>query len=150
MTDVNVDEGDLDDLPEKIYEVIKRSREMATMDVVGNLSDEAPHDHGKLRGSFDAKRIDELNAHAVSSAEYAIVVSEGSDPYEIVPDEAEALVFEWPEGPEELTDDNDMAFFKRVQHPGIEGDGYIERAANQTRERSDDFVKRAMQRVGLI
>lgn len=150
MPTITVDGEEIDGFPDKIYQAIKKSREKATMEAVGNLSEEAPYDHGKLRGSFNAKRINDLQSQVISSANYAIVVSEGSDPYEIYPDAAEVLVFEWPEGPADIKTEGDLVFLKKVEHPGIEGDGYINRAAEQVKERADTFVQQALKEVGLI
>lgn len=146
----------LDGLSEKIKRVVKLAHRDLIADITGNLSEYAPKDTGDLQVSFHMEQTGELEARAVSDVNYAIPVSEGTDPHEIWPDEQKALAFEWPTGPTELlekfedkTKGDDVVILGKVEHPGIEGTGYIDDAISDATDRIDWFVERALREVDL-
>ena len=100
----------------------------------------SPQRHGRLAGSWQLSQISEREYMISTSVAYAAVQNDGSDPYEIFPRNAQVLAFEIG---------GEMIFAKRVQHPGIEGTGYIDESIEQTESRVDEFVSIALDSEGL-
>ncbi len=140
MSDAKVDTSEIENIKDEVMQAIRKITDYAAADLEGNLQEESPVDHGRLQGSWVREIVNQLTQRIYSTAEYALVVSEGSDPYEILPVNAQALRF---------VIDGDVVFAKRVQHPGIEGTGYIDTAIGRTEDRVEDFVDRALSEVGL-
>ena len=120
--------------PRDITSAVERAVELAAIELWGNLKAEAPVDHGRLAGSFQLEG-EGLNYAITSGVEYALAVSEGTDPHEIVPVEAQALRF---------VVEGEVIFARRVQHPGTPGDPYIDRSIEQVQARVPEFVEMAL------
>ncbi len=66
-------------------------------------------------------------------ASYAPIVEKGSRPHEILPRFARALAFPWK---------GLMRFFRRVQHPGFPGRGFVERTREVVQPKLFDLMSR--------
>ena len=138
---IEVDISELKDLASKVPEALGIAYDYTGADLEGNLQENSPVNHGQLQGSWGRDKVGNYSQLIYSSAEYALVVSEGSDPYEIYPDKAQALKFQV----------NGNTFFaKKVKHPGIEGTGYIPKSIDQTRDRIDEFIERSLKEADIV
>lgn len=137
---MRVDISEIQGMADDFLRGLSKMTDLVTMEIQGNLQEESPVDHGRLQISWNTERKAPLINNVYSTAEYALVVSEGSDPYEILPVEAQALRFEVK---------GDIVYAKRVHHPGIKGTGYIDKAINRVDGRIDEFVNKSLDEVGL-
>ena len=138
---VEIDVSELEELAKKVPKAMGIAVNYSGADLEGNLQENSPVNHGALQGSWDRRTIGRYSQLIFSSKEYALVVSEGSDPYEIYPDESQALKFQV---------NGNTVFAKKVEHPGIEGTGYIPESIDQTRDRVDEFVDMALKEVDIV
>lgn len=107
-------------------------------EIWGNIRKEAPVDHGRLAGSFQLEKIDDLAYRIKSGVEYAYHVHEGTDPHVIEPKNKKALYWKGAKHP-----------VRRVMHPGTEANPYANRAIEQAKERRNEFISRALREVGM-
>ncbi len=138
---IEVDTSELEQLAEQVPAALGIAYDYVGADLEGNLQENSPVDHGRLQGSWDRKRLSAFSQVIYSSADYALVASTGSDPYEIYPDEAKALQFEV---------DGQTVFAKKVEHPGTKGTDYIPESIKATEGRIDQFVDKALKKVEII
>lgn len=128
------------DIGKRIRRAFQGYLDKGAKELEGNLAEESPIDHGKLRDSWHTQR-DGKNARNVgSTAGYAFVVSEGSDPYTIRAKNEPFLHFKV---------DGQWVRTKEVQHPGIEGSGYIDDAIQDTMSRLETLAMRALDEAGV-
>ena len=106
-------------------------------EVWGNVRKEAPVDHGRLAGSFQLEKVDDLSYRIWSGVEYAWAVHEGTNPHVIEPKNKKALYWKGAKYP-----------VKRVMHPGIKANPYADRAVEQASSRMNEFISRALREVG--
>lgn len=107
---------------------------LTALNVWGEAKREAPVDYGRLRGSIELEKLDELSYRMYSGVRYVLAVHEGSDPHEIVPAVKQALY--WPGANHPV---------KRVMHPGTDPNPFFLRAKETTKARLDEFVRRALE-----
>jgi len=134
------DMSGLDNLEINTSEAIQRASRKLALHLSGKLAELSPVDHGRLQGSWREEPMGPIDWLVYSGVHYAMVVSEGSDPYTIYPKFTKALRFKV---------EGDFVFAKRVEHPGIEGTGYIPEAIERSEARISDFVRDAMEEVDL-
>ncbi|MBM7623721.1 HK97 gp10 family phage protein [Sporohalobacter salinus] len=139
--EIKVDTSELEELARRVPEALGIAQNYAGADLEGNLQENSPVDQGHLQGSWHRETVGQYGQLIYSSADYALVASEGSDPYEIYPDESKALYFEYK---------GSMVTVKKVEHPGIEGTGYIPESIKQTEDRIDEFVDKALEEVDIV
>lgn len=138
---MEIDDKDLQELIPKMKRALSESHNMTATEVLGNLQEFSPVDHGRLAGSWNLRRTGQFESAVGTSVKYALVQNDGSDPYEIFPRNAQALRF---------TVGGRTIFAKSVKHPGIQGTKYIERAISATENRVPEFVEMALKQEGLI
>lgn len=127
-------------LARKIRAAFSDFMDMGISELTSQLSKRAPVDESNLRKSFIAQRRGEFDRLAGSTVGYAFAVSEGTQPHTIRAKDAPYLHFKV---------DGQWVKTKEVQHPGFEGDGFIDDAIEATSQRFSQFAKRAMSRHGL-
>lgn len=127
-------------LGQKIRRAFGIYLDMTARFLQGEVTERSPVETGRLQNSWFLDRAGEFVRNVFSTAGYAFVVSEGSDPYTITPNDAQALRFEV---------DGQVIYAKSVQHPGIEGSGYIGEAIEATESRLEQFANEAFDEVGL-
>ena len=115
---------------------IPRALQLMATEVWGNIGREAPTNEGRLAGSFELFKIDELTWRIATAVEYASYVHEGTPPHEIVPLHAQALFWEGAEHP-----------VKRVNHPGTQPNPFIDRAIESAGLRSEEFARMAIEEM---
>lgn len=124
---------------ELVSQVYSRAMQLFATEMLRNLGQEAPVDHGRLAGSFDANPMeDDLSWRITSDVEYALDVYQGTGIYgptgtPIYPTVGEFLVFEWK---------GETWFLRSVR--GQEPNPYIDRAFDSTQARADEFVNMAV------
>jgi len=136
---VEVDVDEIKRLAENDFpNIIDKAVRLTAEEVWGNISREAPTDHGRLAGSWNLKQIG-LGRYGIwSNVEYRWWVHEGTGVHgphghPIVPVGAPFLQFEI---------DGQIIRKKEVQ--GQEPNRYIDRAINQAEKRTDDFIQQAV------
>lgn len=137
---LEITQNDLDKMIPQLRRALQRSHDYTAQDLWGNLREFSPQDHGRLAGSWTLTKRGEMYSTVGTSVEYALVQSEGSDPYMIYPRAAKALRF---------VIDGDVIFAKAVLHPGIQGTKYIDGAISATSDRIAEFVEMALDEEGL-
>lgn len=123
---------------------LKHSVALTALDVQSNLSEEAPTDHGRLSGSFQTKRLNNLNWLVYTPVHYADYVLHGTGIYgpkkrPITPKKAKALVFKVK---------GKTVFAKSVK--GQKPDDYVGRAVEETNKDAKKFVRLGLKKEGLI
>jgi len=139
---VDWNEEDLRRFTELARSVFSRATHILAHEVWGNISREAPTDHGRLAGSFMIEPLNEYDWRIYSNVEYSLFVHEGTGIYgptgqPIVPQRASVLVFDWQ---------GKTWFLKQVA--GQKPNPYADRAIESADGRVDEFITRAMREVG--
>lgn len=121
---------------------IRRAQELVAQEVWGNISREAPTDHGKLAGEWTIEAVGEMDWRIYTNTEYAAWVHDGTGIHgprgtPIVPRTAPFLVFE---------------FKGRIWHlrsvKGQKPNPYADRAMAKAEGRVNEFIERAMAEMG--
>ena len=133
-------DGDLNETAMKIEKAIRYFVRDLSADLEGNLARKANVDQGNLMGSWDRRFVDAYSYQITSSAKYALAVSEGWDPFTIYPKNKEVLAFNVG---------GNTVFADKVEHPGYEGSNYIPKSINQTMDRVDYFIDKALKEAGM-
>lgn len=136
------DEQAIQDFVSLAKEACKRAVELLALDVWANIRKEAPTDKGRLAGSFNLEQIGDFAWRIYTNVLYALFVHEGTGVHgpigqPIVPVRARYLAFEWQ---------GKMWFLKSVK--GQEPNPYADRAINMSEQRSQEFVRKALDEVG--
>ena len=121
--------------PDKVSEAKAKGMEYATQEMVRVLMMNSPVDHGLLKSWF-IESISEDEAHIKSPATYASFVNDGTGPYIIEPVSAKALYWEGADHP-----------VKRVHHPGIQGQHFVEQSIDDVEGRVDGYFLKALSEV---
>ena len=120
---------------EKFNEAKAKGLNYAAQEMVRVLQMNSPVDHGLLKQWF-IESIDEDEAHIRTPASYAIYVNDGTGPYVIEPVSAKALYWEGADHP-----------VKRVHHPGIKGQHFVEQSIDDVEGRLGDYFLKALEEV---
>ena len=133
--------------PDKAVQVQSKVVNLAAQDLVRNLMMNSPVDHGLLKSWF-IDSIDDSEAHIKTPAEYAVYVNDGTRPHIIEPKgiglfhagqqltKGAALYWEGAEHP-----------VRRVHHPGIKGQHFVEKSIDDVQGRLDGYFLKALQEV---
>lgn len=138
--EVEITRNDIEKLKKKMPRALERAHDYMALDLEGNLKEYAPKDTGYMASRWNLKKKKRFLSVVGNPLVYALVQSEGSDPYMIYPRVAKALRFKI---------DGQWIFAKEVLHPGINPTYYIDGAVSATRQRISDFVSRALDEEGL-
>lgn len=111
--------------------------------VWGEIRKRAPTDHGRLAGSFDMERVDEITYRIFTNVHYALFVHEGTGIYgpekhKIVPRHAKALAFYWKKVGRHVV-------FGSVR--GMKGRPYADQAIKAVKPRGEEFAVRAVREL---
>ena len=121
--------------PEKWEEAKLKGMEYATQEMIRVLMENSPVDHGLLKSWF-IDTFSSEEASIKSPAEYARYVNDGTGPYTITPNSAKALYWEGADYP-----------VKKVEHPRIAGQHFVENSINDVSGRLDGYFLRAISEV---
>ena len=121
--------------PDKVTEVKSQGLDYAAQEMVRVLMMNSPVDHGLLKSWF-IDSIDDSEAHIKTPAEYAAYVNDGTGPYVIEPVNAKALY--WPGADHPV---------KRVNHPGIQGQHFVEKSIDDVEGRLAGYFLKALEEV---
>jgi hypothetical protein len=116
--------GKLKEMPK---ETITRGLQLTAQDLINNLMQNSPVDHGLLKQWAVTSQTD--NEIIIQSpAEYAVYQNYGTNPYIIQPKNRKALFWPGAEHP-----------VKMVHHPGIKGKHFVEDSIEATQTRIQEF-----------
>ena len=132
---ISVDLGGLNSKLAKFPEAKAKGMEYAAQEMVRVLMMNSPVDHGLLKSWF-IDSITEDEAHIKTPAEYARYVNDGTGPYSIEPVSAKALYWEGADHP-----------VRRVHHPGIKGQHFVEDSIDDVSGRLDEYFLKALEEV---
>jgi len=133
---IDVDASGLENLsPDKITDAKRKGLDYASQEMVRTLMRNSPVDHGLLKSWFiDSITDDEAIIH--TPAEYAVMVNDGTKPHIIKPVSAKALY--WPGADHPV---------KKVHHPGIKGQHFVEKSIADVDGRLDGYFLKALSEV---
>ena len=117
-------------------EIITQGLDLTAQDLINNLMQNSPVDHGLLKQWF-IESIDEEEAHIKSPAEYAIYQDQGTRPYLIYPKKPNGYLY-W-EGAEHPV--------KMVAHPGIEAKHFVYNSFLELEPLVPGYFLKAMEEV---
>ena len=120
---------------DKLIQAKSQGLNYASQEMVRVLMMNSPVDHGVLKSWF-IDSIDDTEAHIKTPAEYASYVNDGTGPYVIEPVNAKALY--WPGADHPV---------KRVQHPGIQGQHFVENSIDDVEGRLSEYFLKALSEV---
>ena len=133
--------------PDKVTEAKRLGLSYAAQETVRTLMEYSPVDHGLLKSWF-IESIDDSEAHIRTPAEYASYVNDGTRPHIIEPKgiglfhagqqltKGQALYWEGVEHP-----------VRRVHHPGIKGQHFVEKSIDDVEGRLDGYFLKALSEV---
>lgn len=145
------DDSEVQELVKKFPGVVALGWKYVATDFWGNLKRESPVRHGRLAGAWVLEQYSELSYHVKNGVEYAMAVYSGTGTrgdvslgasgvsYDIFPVRKKALF--WPGA--------DHPVKAVYNHPGMRSNPYVDRAAETTRTRIDEFISRAMREMGV-
>ena len=144
---IEFDPSRLQEMAGKVPQIKERGLSYATQGMIAALMKNSPVDHGLLRQWFvDSMTADE--SHIRTPAKYARFVNDGTAPYIIEPKgiatyhagqkitSGSALWWEGADHP-----------VRRVRHPGIKGQHFVEDSINEVQSQLEGFFIRAMHEV---
>jgi len=118
--------------PDRAEEMKRLFQYRGSQMVMEQMKRQAPERTGFLKTTIGADFTPEGFA-VYPGASYAWIVEHGSKPHEIAARYARALAFEWK---------GTMKFFKRVQHPGFPGRGFVKRTRELVKPKLFDLMSR--------
>ena len=145
---VNIDNSALEKLsPDKMKEAQSQGMSYAAQETVRVLMQNSPVDHGLLKSWFIESMTDS-EAHIRTPAEYARYVNDGTRPHIIEPKgiglfhagqqltKGAALYWEGADHP-----------VRRVHHPGIKGQHFVEKSISDVEGRLAGYFLKALEEV---
>lgn len=145
--DIDMSELVKDLSPEKGREVTSKTLNYATQEMVRQLMRNSPVDHGLLKSWF-VESITDTEAHIKSPAKYAKYVNDGTGPHMIYPKGqgryhagrqlTKGSALWWP-GAEHPV--------RRVRHPGIRGQHFVEKSIETVEAKRNEFMMKALEEV---
>ena len=135
LVTIDIDLSELSGAFERYPEAQILGMEYAAEEMVRVLMMNSPVDHGLLKSWFISS-LDENEAHIQTPAEYALYVNEGTRPHVIEPVSAQALY--WPGADHPV---------KRVNHPGTQGQHFIENSIDDVEGRLAGYFLQALREV---
>lgn len=114
--------------------MVRRTWELAAIDLWGNFRKETPVRTGRLAGSWMLEQRGEDWA-VTTDVLYAPFVAFGTLPHVIVPRNAQALRF---------VVNGQVVFARRVNHPGTPANLFWQRSIEATEGRLPDFAQRSL------
>lgn len=137
--EVRIDLRELDALGGRIKQAAAHAFRLTSLQLWGDIRQEAPVNTGRLAGSFEIAQISALSWRVFTAVSYALAVLEGTKPHVIEPRAARALHFRVQ---------GDWVLVGKVNHPGTAANPYVDRAITSTESRIEDFVQQAIDAVG--
>lgn len=131
----------LDGLVKNGTEAIDRAVNYTTQHLEARLKINAPKDHGRLAGSFQTDKQDDLTYVVFSNVRYALLVNDGTGIYgptgqPITPVNSKYLVF---------SIGGQTIFTKEVK--GQRPNPYIDTSLEETKSRLQEFIDRAISEI---
>jgi hypothetical protein len=145
--EIDFDISELQALGLRMRDVISEGFRLISLELWGNIKEEAPVKSGRLAGSWEMGALDPLTWRVWTAVQYAMAVQEGTKPHDIVPRNAQTLTFQHPSIAAALGFEGSMVFLRRVRHPGTAANPYIDRAIERTEKRLDELIEIAIERV---
>jgi hypothetical protein len=138
---IEIDFSQLDHLVDKFpTQVVDRAMNLTAQELLRNVKIEAP---GKIPQTTRMKKISESKyAILINHIAWRFIQFGTRKDYPIEAVNAKALYFFWEKKGE-------WVFFKRVIHPGIKANPFVERAIDSTQGRISEFVQMALDGVKL-
>lgn len=142
MVKLEIDVENLKPLEPRFKGAAKRTVELTSLDLQGNLKINSPVDHGRLQGSWVIFPTGELERTVKSSAKYAIFVNDGTGLYgplrhKIRPKNGKFLAFTPNKG--KFKGRLVVVPWTRGQKP----QKFVEKSMEQTEKRVQEFMIRA-------
>ena len=143
MFEGDVDSEEVRELVERAAQAVNEAVELMAQEVWGNIIEEAPVDEGRLAGSWQLRQDSNLEWAVHTDVMYALFVHEGTGIYgqtgqPITPVSAQVLRFEVS---------GDVVFATSVS--GQEANPYADRALENARGRTEEFMAIAMENAGM-
>ena len=136
LVTIDVDSSAFENLSsDKVSEAMNKGMFYASSEMVRVLMRNSPVDHGLLKKWF-IESITDSEARIRTPAEYAQYVNDGTRPYVILPVNKQALYWEGADHP-----------VKRVNHPGIKGQHFVEKSIDDVQGRLDTYFLKALEEV---
>ena len=132
---------------DKLIQAKSQGLNYASQEMVRVLMMNSPVDHGVLKSWF-IDSIDDSEAHIKTPAEYAVYVNDGTRPHIIEPKGigtyhagmklTSGSALWWPGADHPV---------KRVQHPGIQGQHFVENSIDDVEGRLSEYFLKALEEV---
>jgi HK97 gp10 family phage protein len=129
---------DFEGLTSDVRRTVSKALEYTAADILANIKREAPVDHGRLAGSFQLKKLNDLQYQIYSQVQYIWFVHEGTGIYgpenkPIKPVNSPVLRFMV-----------DGKWISKKEVKGQRPNRFIDRAFDKTERRIQDFIIRAI------
>ncbi len=134
--EAEINSEDMQKLAEQGQRAIALAMKYTAEEVWANVAREAPTDHGRLAGSFQAEPVDDFSWRVYSNVSYALAVHDGRPPGDV----SFSAIAQWanrkglPPGP----------VFWTIREYGTEGNPYADRAVELVYPRAQEFAQRAV------
>ncbi|WP_264803698.1 HK97-gp10 family putative phage morphogenesis protein [Cytobacillus sp. NCCP-133] len=130
---------DFEGLTSDTRKTVSKALEYTAEDIFANIKREAPVDHGRLAGSFQLKKLNDLQFQIYSQVEYIWFVHEGTGIYgphntPIKPVTSPVLRFMI-----------NGRWISKKEVKGQKGNPFMDRAFDKTETRLQEFIIRAIQ-----
>ncbi|WP_010174888.1 HK97 gp10 family phage protein [Bacillus coahuilensis] len=138
---LGVDKEQFNGIVRSCREAIHKSVNYTALHTLARVKINAPKDHGRLAGSFQLHKDDDLTYRVFTKVKYALMVNNGTGEYgpnkrPITPKNGEYLVFNVG---------GKTIFTKEVK--GQKPNPYIDNSISETKSRVQEFIEKAIQEV---